>query len=77
MTPRRPLPELALQRRLGRGVREQREHRGLTQQELAALAGYHRTFISGVELGNRNVTLQTVVRLANALGVDPVALLSE
>ncbi|HEY5246379.1 MAG TPA: helix-turn-helix transcriptional regulator [Acidimicrobiales bacterium] len=65
-----------LQRQLGRGLRAHRKARGLSQEEFADVAGVHRTFISGLERGERNVTLRTVERLADRLHVDPMDLLS-
>ena len=53
-----------------------RKTRGLSQEEFADVAGVHRTFIGGLERGERNVTLQTVERLADRLHVDPMDLLS-
>jgi transcriptional regulator with XRE-family HTH domain len=53
----------------GVAVREQRLHRGLSQEALADLAGFQRTYLSEVETGRRNVTLVNIGRLAAALGV--------
>jgi transcriptional regulator with XRE-family HTH domain len=66
-----------LQYRLGQNLRALRLARGLSQEEFADLLGYHRTYIGGLERGERNVTLQTLARLADELGTDPVALLEE
>lgn len=54
----------------GRRLKELRLERGLSQEQLAHLAGLDRTYISSCEAGRRNVTLRTIDRLANALGVD-------
>jgi XRE family transcriptional regulator, regulator of sulfur utilization len=53
----------------GAAVREQRLRRGLSQDALADLAGFQRTYLSEVETGRRNVTLVNIGRLAAALGV--------
>ena len=55
--------------RFGRRLRELRQERGLSQEELADRAELHRTYVSSVERGERNVALVNVERLANALGV--------
>ncbi len=47
----------------------------LSQEELADLANIHRTYIGGIERGERNPTLTMIVRLASALGVPPAKLL--
>ena len=60
--------------RFGRNVRRLRRERGLSQEALAAAARLHRTEISLVERGDRDVRLTTVVRLARGLGV-PASLL--
>jgi transcriptional regulator with XRE-family HTH domain len=58
-------------RRFGARVRALREMAGLSQEELAARAGIHRTYVGGVERGERNLSLRNIVRLAKALGVPP------
>jgi transcriptional regulator with XRE-family HTH domain len=47
----------------------------VSQEELADLADIHRTYIGGIERGERNPTLTMIVRLARALGVPPAKLL--
>lgn len=64
-----------LQRVLGQNVRALREQGGLSQEAFGDAVGLHRTYIGGIERGERNLTLQTVQRLGEVLGVAPVALL--
>jgi transcriptional regulator with XRE-family HTH domain len=52
-----------------------RAHRGLSQEELADRAGMHRTAVSLLERRGRDPQLETIVKLARALGVKPAALL--
>ncbi len=52
---------------LGDTVAERRQYIAMTQQQLADLSGVHRTYISDVERGIRNVTMTTLYRLASAL----------
>jgi transcriptional regulator with XRE-family HTH domain len=62
-------------RRLGRNVVEAREKRGLTQTATAERAGLHRTEVSLIERGQRVPRLDTIVKLAGALQMEPCALL--
>jgi transcriptional regulator with XRE-family HTH domain len=66
-----------LQRRLGRNLRARRLAQGLSQEAFADLLGIHRTYIGGLERGERNVTLRTVEHLADLLGDDASALLCD
>jgi len=59
----------------GKRVRERRLALGLTQQELADRAGLHRSYIGEIELGKRNITLKSAVKIAKALQVDVTTLL--
>ncbi len=66
----------ALQR-FGARVRAERERLGVSQEELADRAGMHRTYLGGVERGERNVSLLNLVRIARALRVSPAVLLKD
>jgi len=61
--------------RFGELIRLLRERAGLSQEEFAEKVGIHRTYIGGIERGERNPTLLTICRLASALGVSPKRLL--
>ena len=63
--------------RFGSRVRAERERLGVSQEELADRAGMHRTYLGGVERGERNVGLLNVLRIARALGVAPALLLQD
>lgn len=54
----------------GAAVRRHRELLRLSQEELAARSGIDRTYISGVERGVRNPTLDVMQRIAKALGAE-------
>lgn len=50
-------------------IRKIRQRNKISQEELAALCGLHRTYISDIELGKRNVSLENIDKIAQALGV--------
>jgi len=60
--------------RMGSNVRAHRLEQGLSQEELASLSGLHRTYLSSLERGERNVGILNLVRLAGSLGVTVAAL---
>ncbi|MBK8205341.1 MAG: helix-turn-helix transcriptional regulator [Planctomycetes bacterium] len=60
----------------GQRIRAIRESLGLSQDRLAAKAGLHRTYLGGVERGERNIGILNVFKIARALGVDPRDLFS-
>jgi transcriptional regulator with XRE-family HTH domain len=62
--------------KFGKRLREIRGQKGVSQEVLAADAGLHRTYVSSVERGERNITLVNIYRLAKALGVKPAELVS-
>lgn len=64
-----------LQRTVGANLRRLRAEQGLSQEALADHLGLHRTYVGGVERGERNLTLRTVERLADLLGVEAADLL--
>jgi transcriptional regulator with XRE-family HTH domain len=64
-----------LQRTVGRNLRRYREARGFSQEAFAAeVLKVHRTRAGAIERGERNLTLQTVERIADRLGLDPLDL---
>ena len=65
-----------LQRIVGKNLRAYRQAKGLSQEAFAELVGMHRTYFGGVERGERNLTLATVERYAEAIGLDPLDLLT-
>lgn len=54
----------------GDRVREIRHQKNLSQEELAELAGIDRTYVGGVERGERNLSVLNVKRLSDALGIN-------
>jgi transcriptional regulator with XRE-family HTH domain len=62
---------------LGRNVRRLRQQRKLTQEQLAFEAEIDLTYMGGIERGKRNPSLLVMARIADALGVQLLKLLSE
>ena len=57
-------------KKFGDRVQSLRNQAGISQEKLAELAEMHRTYISGIERGERNVSLINIMRLANALNLS-------
>lgn len=64
-----------LQRRVGRNLRAYRESQGLSQEQFAELLEVHRTYMGGIERGERNLSLQSLERIAERIQTDPLDLL--
>ena len=59
----------------GKVLRQLRKEKGLTQEQLGFDADLRRTFVSILELGQQQPTLQTIFKLSHALEVDPSELI--
>ena len=64
-----------LQKTFGRNLRNVRRSKGLSQEQFAEVIGVHRTYMGGVERGERNLTLKSVERIAARINLDPLSLL--
>ena len=58
-----------IEERFGERVRKLRQSKGLSQEDLAFKAGMHRTYLGGIERGERNPSLRNIAAIAKALGV--------
>jgi transcriptional regulator with XRE-family HTH domain len=63
------MAKVELQERFGERVRKLRQSQGLSQEELAFKAGVHRTYLGGIERGERNPSLNNIASIARALDV--------
>lgn len=64
-------------RKLGLNIKVWRVRKELTQEELAVEAGLERSYTGGIERGERNISVITLLKLAHALECDPIDLLEE
>ena len=60
----------AIKQQFGERVRELRTTKGLSQEELAFNTRVHRTYLGGIERGERNPSLKNIAAIAKALGVE-------
>lgn len=66
-----------LQHIFGANMRKQRLNLNISQEELSFRAGLHRNYISDVERGTRNVSIISMEKIANGLGIDLYELLKK
>ena len=67
----------SLNKILAHNLRAERKELGLSQEDLADLCQLHRTYIGSVERGERNITLSTLEKIAEALDVEVCKLLTK
>lgn len=60
-----------IQRLVGSKIRDCRKAQGLSQEQLAEICGFHYSYIGGVERGERNISLENLAKIAEALGLEP------
>lgn len=58
----------------GQAIRELRRERGVTQEDLAHACGLDRSYMGGIERGERNPSLKNILRIADGLGVSAAVL---
>lgn len=64
-----------LRRVVAANLKRLRRERGLSQEELGAASGLHRTYVGSIERSERNISLDSLVALADGLCVPPWQLL--
>lgn len=64
-----------IRKTLGANLKRLRRAKGWSQEEYAFEAGIHRTYVSDIERGSRNPTIEILVKLAKPLGVEPADLI--
>lgn len=66
-----------IQKAFGKAVRNFREQLGISQEDLALRCGLHRTYISDIERGHRNVGLSNIEAIAEGLSISLIELFTE
>ena len=66
--------QLSIKQRFGKAIRRRRRELDLSQEELAERAELHRTYISNIERGELNPSLETMEKLVKALDITVSAL---
>ncbi|MBC6432570.1 helix-turn-helix transcriptional regulator [Nostoc sp. HG1] len=69
--------ELDINQRFGKAIRRRRREMDLSQEDLAERAQLHRTYVSSIERGRRNPSLENIEKLAKALDISISALFAE
>lgn len=62
---------------LSKTIKSKRQKLNLTQEELAEKSGFHVNYIGGIERAQRNPSIDSLVRIARALGISPKDLMPE
>lgn len=70
------MPKILLVK-LGQRIRSFRKQKGFSQEELAEITGLHRTYIGGVERGERNISIINLSAIARALDIPLSVLLQD
>lgn len=70
-----PISKTSLRNRFAHNLRSLRTLQGISQERLAELAGFHRTYVSQVERGVTNVSIDNIEKLAKTLNVDAAEML--
>jgi len=65
---------MKIETKFGLKIKHLRNELSISQEELAHRSELHRTYLSSVELGKRNISIRNIEKLANALEVDIIEL---
>ena len=64
-------------KKFGKKIRRRRIKADFSQEKLAELSGLHRTYVGAVERGERNISLQNIKRIADALNIEVAKLFED
>ena len=71
------MEKIPIEKRLGMSVKNWRARLKIPQDDLAKRAGFHRSYISDIERGSRNISLKSIEKLADALGISVLTLFAD
>jgi CheY-like chemotaxis protein/predicted XRE-type DNA-binding protein len=71
------MERIPIEQRLGISLKSWRTRLNIAQDDVARRAGFHRSYISDIERGTRNVSIQSIEKLADALGISVVDLFAD
>lgn len=60
----------AIRNSIGRRIKDLRKERGLSQEQFALMAGINRSYLAGIERGNRNFGVNTLGRIVDGFGIS-------
>jgi len=66
-----------IRKRLGDAIRKERQRHSISQEELAFRCGLHRTYIGSVERGERNISIENIIKIADTLKISAHSLLEK
>lgn len=69
--------ENEIKKKFGKTLRSLRLQKSISQEKLAELSNLHRTYISEVERGNRNISIVNIFRICASLEIDPASFFDE
>lgn len=73
----RKFQKVSIEYLFGNVLKQIRNEKGISQEELGFESGYHRTYISMLERGKKSPSLKTIFQLAKALNVNPSAIIEK
>lgn len=68
---------MTLGKQIGKKIAALRKRQGMTQEDLAGAAEIDRSFLSEIENGHKNLSVETLKKIADALGIKPSKLLDD
>jgi len=71
------MEKISIEKRLGTAVKNWRSRLKMPQDDLAKRAGFHRSYISDIERGTRNISLKSIEKLADAFGISILTLFAD